>query len=391
MASGRLGRLYWTALALGSCLLLGAIAAWGGWPLAADGRVAITDFATVWAGGVRAVSGQGALVYDLDLHEAYYAALIHQPAANGLTFGYPPTALLLFAPFGLLPYGAALPVYLLLGAAAWFAALRGITRNAPVAIGMTFAFGGATQTILLGQNGFLSAAAIAGGLQLLPRRPHLAGVLFGLLAVKPHLGLALAPFLLVRREWAAIGSAAATVGAMAGAATILWGMDIWPQYFAASREIAAIVASRTDSIVAGKMQSVLAILADHLPLSAALAVHALAALGALGAVIALVRRRASHGVQAAGVIAATLLVTPYSFLYDCTMLTAAAAFLLTRSMAQGERTLLLAAMVLPGLWFFTAEPFVPLVCAVILGLCWRLAAAPPTTAPGPSGPGAALV
>lgn len=386
-------RIYWLVLALGTVALLGLISAVGSWPFAADGQVVITDFATVWAGGVRALSGQAGLVYELAKHEAFYAALIHQPPADGLTFGYPPTALLVFAPFGLLPYGPALAIYLLAGMAAWFAALRSITRDTRASLAMAIAWGGATQTILLGQNGFLTAAALAGGLALLRRRPRMAGLLFGLLAVKPHLGLALALFLLVRREWNAIVAAIATVLAMSAAVTILWGVDIWAQYLAASREIAAIVASRPESIIGGKMQSVFAILADHTSLTAAMAVQALCAIAALAVMIAIIRRRAAFEVQAAAAIAAGLLVTPYSFLYDCTVLTAAAAFLLTRPMARGEMAVLLGATVLPGLWFFTAEPFVPLVCAAILGLCWRFSAqvpAPETTAPEPSGPGAAF-
>ena len=43
-----------------------------------------------------------------------------------------------------------------------------------------------------GQNGFLSAALLLGGTLLIDRRPILAGVLFGLLTFKPHLGLVLA-------------------------------------------------------------------------------------------------------------------------------------------------------------------------------------------------------
>ena len=209
MQDRALNRIYWGVLAGFTLLMLVLLANVGRWPLAADGAVVITDFATVWAAAVRTLAGDPALVYDHALHEAYYASLIERPPASGLTFGYPPTAFLVFAPVGLLPYGPALGLYLAVGIALWFAALRAIVRDTPTALAMALAFGGASQTLLLGQNGFLTAAALAGGLALLPRRPVLAGVLFGLLAVKPHLGLALALFLLVRRDWSAIGAAVA--------------------------------------------------------------------------------------------------------------------------------------------------------------------------------------
>lgn len=381
-------RLYWAVLALGTLAVLAVLASAGRWPLATDGNVVITDFATVWAAGVRALAGQAALAYDHAVHEAFYASLIDRPAADGLTFGYPPTAFLLFAPFGALPYGAALPLYLVIGIGLWFAALRSIVRDWPTALAMAVAWGGASQTILLGQNGFLTAAALAAGLLLLPRRPVLAGVLFGLLAIKPHLGLALAPFLLLRRDWTAIAAAIATLGATILLTLALWGPGLWADYLVAGREVAEMVAGRTDTIVGGKMQSVLAIAVRHVPLEWALALHALFALGALALMALVVRRKPPFAAQAAAAIAATALVTPYSFLYDCTMLTAAAAFLLTLPLPQRDRAMLLFAMALPGMWFFTAVPLVPFAGLIVLLLCLRQAASRPRgsglTRPGTS-------
>ena len=371
MQDRALNRIYWGVLAGFTLLMLVLLANVGRWPLAADGAVVITDFATVWAAAVRTLTGDPALVYDHALHEAYYAQLIDRPPASGLTFGYPPTAFLVFAPVGLLPYGPALGLYLAVGIALWFAALRAIVRDTPTALAMALAFGGASQTLLLGQNGFLTAAALAGGLALLPRRPVLAGVLFGLLAVKPHLGLALALFLLVRRDWPAIGAAVATLAAMVTVTLVLWGPGLWADYLIASREIAEIVASRTDTIIGGKMQSVVALTIGFLPLGQALAVHAVFALATLGLMLVVLMRRPAFAVQAAAMIAASVLVTPYSFLYDCTMLTAAAAFLLTTKLERTERMVLLGSMVLPGMWFFTAIPLVPVTGLAILLLCLR--------------------
>lgn len=384
MQDRALNRLYWGVLAGATLLMLALLAQAGRWPFTADGQVVITDFATVWAAAVRTLTGAPALVYDHALHEAYYAALIERPPASGLTFGYPPTAFLVFAPVGLLPYGPALGFYLAIGIALWFAVLRAIVRDTPTALAMALAFGGASQTLLLGQNGFLTAAALAGGLVLLPRRPVLAGVLFGVLAVKPHLGLALALFLLVRRDWHAIGAALATLAAMVLATVLLWGPGLWADYFVASREIAEIVAGRTDTIIGRKMQSVVALTIGALPLGQALAVHAVFALIALGLMLAVLMRRPVYAVQAAAVIAASVLVTPYSFLYDCTMLTAAAAFLLTSALERPERLVLLASMALPGLWFFTATPLVPLVGMAILVLCLRQAQRQGSATPPPA-------
>ena len=359
-------------MALGTFGLLGSLALIGEWPFAPNGRVDITDFATVWAAGVRALAGDAKLVYELHLHEEFYASLIRQPAANGLTFGYPPTALLLFSLVGALPYSLGLLVYLLLGAGLWVMTLRRLTGDIATALPMAFAWGGATHTILLGQNGFLTAAALAGGLLALTKKPTLAGILFGLLAIKPHLGLALIIFLLVRRDWAAIAAATGTVTVMVIATLVLWGTEVWSQYLMASREIAELISQRTDTIIAGKMQSVFAVAVDHVSVQTAMGIHVIVAGIALGMMTAVVVRRAPYPLQMASLIAASLLVTPYSFLYDCTVLTAAAACLLQTSVSRGEQWVVRGVMVLPGMWFFTAEPFVPLVCVTILVLCLRL-------------------
>lgn len=365
------GRLVWVVLAAGTVVMLSMLAAAGRWPLTDTGQVVITDFATVWAAAVRTLQGVPALAYDHALHEAYYAQLIDRPAASGLTFGYPPTAFAVIAPLGLLPYGPALLVYLLVGAALWFTVLRAITRDSVTALAMTIAFGGAAQTLLLAQNGFLTAAALAGGLVLLPRRPVIAGVLFGLLAIKPHLGLALAPFLLLRGDWRAILAAAATLAGTVLLSVLAWGPGIWTDYLAASREIAEILSGRADTVIGGKMQSVFALAAGHMPLDAALIVHAVFAAAVLALLAMIVRRAPAYPVQAAAVIAATVLMTPYSFLYDCTMLTAAGAFLLTQPKPREHRLAVLAALVLPGLWFFTAQPLVPLTGLILLLICLR--------------------
>lgn len=111
---------------------------------------------------------------------------------------------------------------------------------------------------------------------------------------------------------------------------------------------------------------------DPVSVQAAMGIHDIVAGIALAMMTAVVVRRAPSVQQMASVIAASLLVTPYSFLYDCTVLTAAAGCLLKASVSRGQQWLILGVMILPGMWFFTAEPFVPLVCVTILVLCLRL-------------------
>src|SRR3546814_8647376 len=50
------------------------------------------------------------------------------------------------------------------------------------------------------------------------------------MTIKPHLGVLVALVLLLRRDWTAIGWAAATTGALARVSGSLFGFDLWPVY-----------------------------------------------------------------------------------------------------------------------------------------------------------------
>ena len=62
--------------------------------------------------------------------------------------------------------------------------------------------------LLYGQNGFLTAALLVGGIRLAPSRPLSGGVLLGLLAYKPQFGLVVVVALVAARLWRAIFAAA---------------------------------------------------------------------------------------------------------------------------------------------------------------------------------------
>jgi hypothetical protein len=90
---------------------------------------------------------------------------------------------------------------------------------------------------MFGQNGALTAALLIGGLLAAPRRPVLAGILFGLLSIKPHLGI-LVPFCLIAsRNWRALASATVTVVALVLATGIAFGFGVWTLFFSETRPL----------------------------------------------------------------------------------------------------------------------------------------------------------
>jgi alpha-1,2-mannosyltransferase len=83
-----------------------------------------------------------------------------------------------------------------------------------------------------GQNGFLSTALLGGAAVWLDRRPLLAGLCFGCLSYKPQLGIVVPLALAVAGRWRCFAAAAATVLVFAVVATSVFGLDIWPAFFA---------------------------------------------------------------------------------------------------------------------------------------------------------------
>src|SRR5262249_48040094 len=78
-----------------------------------------------------------------------------------------------------------------------------------------------------GQNGFLTAALLAGSLILIDRRPLAAGALIGLLAYKPQFGVLIPLALVATPRWRTLAAAALTVLASCALATALFGPEVW--------------------------------------------------------------------------------------------------------------------------------------------------------------------
>src|SRR5204863_3126413 len=122
---------------------------------------------------------------------------------------YPPTFLLAVTPLGLLPYPAALAAFVPGTAALWAALVRRILPDRRAWIVAAAAPAGLI-TLLDGQNALLTGALAGFALLWLDRRPILAGVLIGLLAIKPHLAVLFPLALLAEARWRTIAAAAAT-------------------------------------------------------------------------------------------------------------------------------------------------------------------------------------
>jgi hypothetical protein len=272
------------------------------------------DFVAYWAAAQLTLDGNPAGAYALDVHRAVELSAIQLRGA--LPFSYPPCFLLLLAPFGLLSYPVAAFDWVLLSFAAYGAALR---RWAPAMPWLALSFPPLLVNVVTGQAGFLVASLFVGAMALLPKRPLAAGLLLGLLVVKPQLGLVLPFALAAGREWRAIAGAAASALGLVLLSLLVFGWSPWSAWLGN----AGLIASIASDGLAGwhRMASVYgALRLVGVPSSAAWLVHAAIALAAAAAACWTWHRKAPLGARAGALAAATALASPYLFVYDTLLL-----------------------------------------------------------------------
>jgi hypothetical protein len=100
-----------------------------------------------------------------------------------------------------------------------------LTLSAVACVGVLIGFEPLRQEIEEGQTDTIVALALVGALAALDRRPLLAGVLIGLGANIKYQALVVVPYLLLRRRWAAAGSALASVAAFALVPAVVVGWE----------------------------------------------------------------------------------------------------------------------------------------------------------------------
>ncbi|MBV9883686.1 MAG: DUF2029 domain-containing protein [Sphingomonadaceae bacterium] len=272
------------------------------------------DFVAYWAAAQLALDGNPAGAYALDVHRAVELSAIQLRGA--LPFSYPPCFLLLLAPFGLLAYPVAAFDWVLLSFAAYGAALR---RWAPAMPWLALSFPPLLVNVVTGQAGLLVASLFIGAMALLPKRPLLAGLLLGLLVVKPQLGLVVPLVLIAGREWRAIAGAAAAASGLVLLSLLVFGWSPWSAWLGNAGLIAAIASEG----LAGwhRMASVYgALRLVGVPSLPAWLVHVVVALAAAAAAGWAWYRKAPLEARAGALAAATALASPYLFVYDTLLL-----------------------------------------------------------------------
>jgi len=338
----------------------------GSWPMAS------IDFVAIWAGGHQALQSGASSAYGLsalaDIQTATVGTLDgHQP------FAYPPSFLFVAVPLGMLPYLPAFLIWQALTLCLFAGAIYLIVPRWEAVI-VALAFPPVFWNVIDGQMALLFGALLGGALAVLDRRPVLAGILFGLLTLRPQLGILIPLVLMATARWRTFGAAATTTLCLVAASLVFFGFDAWPSFLAyAPEQFRQVLLDSTASANWTKLQSVYCLVrwlgGDQ---SLAWRVHiAVAALAAL-LVVWVWTRPLRYELKAASLIIGGAIVNPYFFFYDLIALAVAAAFLMSDGLKHGfvrfERTAIVVIAVAGFVFVWHALPTGPAMVAVIAAI-----------------------
>ncbi|HSM95739.1 MAG TPA: glycosyltransferase family 87 protein [Rhizomicrobium sp.] len=323
-------RLDWTAIAGGVALsyavFLVAMFFAHDWLRDASGMPIANDFVDVFAAGRLAAAGHAASAYDWNIHRAAEVASVGHDFPGYFGWHYPPPFLFIAVALALLPYLASFFFWMAitLPAYAWIVSRIAGKRDALL---WALAFPAVLLDVSVGQNGLFTAALFGAMLLTLEDRSVLSGVFLGLLTYKPQFGILIPVALLAGGHWRALGSATLTTLVIGMLSLLAFGSQAWIAFFHS-------VPHTTQMILAGghagwnKLQTVYGFMRWTGASDAEAWGWQLGAGGLLALGIAFMwRSRMPYSLKAAALCAATLLATPYAYIYDFPLLALAIAFL----------------------------------------------------------------
>ncbi len=309
-------------------LTMGLVSAWYGYRtlLPVDDRLLNYgggfvggDFVVFYSAGVAAAAGQALTVYDVAAFADHLQTLLARPSPPGLDYLYPPAALFVWVPFAGLSYLHALWLWtsIMVLALAWCS-----WKLAGHWLGGLFAVISpvVVHSLAAGQTGAMLATLTALGLIYMRSKPLLAGGLLGLLAIKPHLAIALPICLVAGRHWRVILGAALSAVALHILSIVIFGFELWPPFL----EVLAGHSNKfltQDNKLWAKIPSVLIsvsrVVGDG---PVAWIAQIVVGLAALGSAFFVWSRVEDQFLRVTALVIATVLVTPKVMNYDLAVL-----------------------------------------------------------------------
>jgi hypothetical protein len=281
------------------------------------------DFIAFWSAGRATLEGHVDSIHNRIFLQAYQHAAV--PGMHNMApWNSPPPFLLIAAPLAILPFPLAAIVFLIASGAIYLIAAR---KLLPDSRAMLFAVLLPAALYHLGtvQTGLYIAGISGLALYWLDKRPRAAGLLIALLIIKPHLAILWPIMLLLTKRWRTFAWATGGTLVLCVAAGLIFGFGAYPRFLESLRASADLVGrlqvpTQTYGSLFGNLLTL------RVPLIFATIAQAISALTALAAAC-WIFRRGDWKLQGAALCAATLLLSPYLFFYDFTLLAVSLALL----------------------------------------------------------------
>jgi len=330
-----------------------------------------SDFLAFWSFPRFAAAHDVRLIYDAASLQSFQKQL-YPGFGSFYPYLYQPTLLLSIWWLKFLPIGLAKLLWTLAGLLLLAASVPLLfPRHRLIVLAALLASPAALINAATGETAFFTTALALAGFGLLPRRPVLAGIAFGLLTLKPQLGVLIPFFLLARGEWRAIIAAGLTAAALALLSCLLLPPEMWrlwlqtlPQYQsdyfnATVLNLNIITTPAANLVVLGMVPHI------------AWAVQIVCGLG-VAVLVVWLARRATYPLAVAALFVGMFLAQPHAYAYDSVLIPAALALCLSPrlpgwTIGLGVLVYLLPLLLLTALshWFLYAAPLLALFGTII--------------------------
>lgn len=279
------------------------------------GRNMDIDFSVYWASAKLALEQSWLAPFDTPLLNETRRIPLDREEFE-MYWLYPPHYLALILPLGTMEFFWAWVIWCAVSLLAFSVALRRPTQALYGSRALLLFAPSALMTLALGQNSLILAALMIAALEAIRREQHIvAGLLIAAMTIKPQLGLAIPIALMMGGHWRVILWACLGTTALLLPTLIFPGIAYWEAFF---QGMATNGARMQNSDLVSLMISTFGV-SRLMGLGPALAMklQILVTLLAAGGLAWLWRtRHVSFDLKAAGLLLATLLMTPYAIHYE---------------------------------------------------------------------------
>ncbi len=203
------------------------------------------DFHAIWGAARIALDGDAIAAFQRETLEQAYSACKEVK----MYWLYPAPMVVLISPFGTLPFLVAFLGFAVLSIIALALSMKPFLHDNKAALMLIAVAPAWLPALVIGQFTLLWCAGFMAALGAMRADRHVvAGVLIGLLTLKPTLGLLIPVILLADRRYATIAAAIITTIIVHIGALVYYGFDYFPAWVEASRDHGARLASDIGTI-----------------------------------------------------------------------------------------------------------------------------------------------